>query len=199
MGRLRVGKNFTIDTPDEIPSVTNALRRALGAKDLRLSTQAVGPQAIQTVISTGAMIDDTDGGSIVPFATFGEWRYFLSAAFDFNIKAGVASFKSASMTIWRSALVTAAPMRILRAEWEVRRDAHAQPHWHVYLAEVEKSASQGATRSRSIERFHLAMAAEWCTGSASHYRDPTASNVASWVYYCLVYSRSQLESISRRS
>jgi len=196
--QLRIGENLRIDPPEEIVLVRGAIRKALGNPGIFLRANVQGPSAFEVVLThTEGLAEEEGGGGIVHLVSAGDWRYWLSVLLEFGVATGAATFKSASMTIWRSALVTVSPTRILRAEWATKKDAHAQPHWHVYLAEWERGLSEPATRS--MERFHLAMTAEWCSAESSHYREPSAVGVASWFQHCLVYTRRQLESISKRN
>jgi hypothetical protein len=137
----------------------------------------------------------------VLLADTGVWKYWLNTQLKFNLQKGEPLFRSASLIVLRSALAFDSEKKhILRAEWERREDAvsrplqHAQPHWHVYNAELERTAADQA-----IERFHFAMATGWHLGQEdSHYREPSPENVAAWIQHCTRYTHAQLMAITRK-
>jgi hypothetical protein len=184
-----------VDRPSEIGLVEVAAREALGQK---VFLRPIGPANAPSewrLSSSQAPLDAAGASTpVVSLLEAAGWFYWLSMQLKFTSLQGELRFRSASITILRSALASGDKTSLLRAEWEYRdgqeHRKHGQPHWHVYVSEPKLHGD--------VERFHLAMAACWHLGETeSHFREPSPQGVARWVGECIKYIRFQASSVGR--
>jgi hypothetical protein len=146
-------------------------------------------------------------------------KLWLAASLEFEFQE-LYRLINVSLLIFEGEAVDNRKLALLRAEWQSRQPndlpSHAQPHWHVYtwytnrdspgfkeasdiqtFTPVDTEISPGnfpETGLDKIDKFHLAMAARWCTeGENSHCQELKADDITKWLAGCLRYIRSQFE------
>jgi hypothetical protein len=193
-----------VDEPKEIPLVLGAIRAALDRGDLFLKYYTLSQGALEWRLTDPQkiVVSASEPMGVVPLVNLAEWRYWLGMQLKFVLAMGEVRFQIASLTVFRSALVGEEKKRLLRAEWEriddPERRNNAQPHWHVYLAELDHGQVDAARPV--VQRFHFAMTSGWHLGeSESNYREPSPTGVAGWIQHCVSYTRGQLVTLSKKS
>lgn len=208
-----------LEVPEELESSLTAARQALSNPHLRFKHDFIGGDLISILSGNEevpALLENRTH-PVLPLDDF----HWLGLQLRFRTALSHAEIRSVSLIVLRGDRALAPKVPVLRAEWQRAGDeesrAHAQPHWHVYsalvaatrspLMEAEsqpwilKDAPEDSTLSLDgIERFHLAMAAQWHGGDGgSHYCDPTATGIGNWLRGCISYTRQQLAYVRRKA
>lgn len=151
--------------------------------------------------------------------------YWLAVTIFFQTQPTTKKYllESISLLIFEGIRSDEMKTALLRAEWDCYGDdvtAHAQPHWHVYLAALNNAPTEPAGFAQAMNvrefsatdettppnnndsweanKFHFAMASKWHIDEKCSLQEQfnDVSSIAKWIAGCLNYTKEQLIYIS---
>jgi len=151
-------------------------------------------------------------------------NFWLAASWSFEYYKGASFLINASLLVFRGIATDRKKSALLRAEWappdQIGGWSHAQPHWHIYQAEIDSEqttgrqgfqtqldmelgavAEPGTTsflKQNEISHFHFAMASQWQI-NGNHQIELESKTMLSWLSGCLEYIVSELNFLRSRA
>ncbi|HYU31056.1 MAG TPA: hypothetical protein VEW48_02755 [Thermoanaerobaculia bacterium] len=199
--KIRKLNGLQFSDPGEVESCAAALKAALGMPHLRLEPTLLSRGEIAYFLKDPSAVG-TPEGSIVPLHAVESRSFWLGAQVKVESQLDETHFRSLSLRVLQG-LRTGPKEALLRAEWErvqapERRDA--QPHWHVYMSNLDRLSSEPSQTRNVMKKFHFAMAAQWHLGElGAHYEEPEPEKLGYWLAGWVRYTRMQLELVASRS